>query len=69
MQSDRTAYQRWREANAQARARENELSLAWSDYFDRRTPRPPSDELIADVQRLRSAADALLQGVIETGTR
>lgn len=67
MGTNASAYERWRAVNERARARENELSRAWADFFDRRTPKPPADDLIADVQSLRRQADELLSQVIAEG--
>jgi hypothetical protein len=62
----RSAYVRWREANEAARAKENELNVAWNEFFDRRA-KPPSEELVRAVQTLRRAADQLLTEVIAAG--
>lgn len=67
MPSNVSAYERWREVNERARAIENELNRAWSEFFDRRAPRPPTDDLIAQVQALRRQADELLNQVIAEG--
>lgn len=69
MWKEGTLYQRWHEANERAREKENQLSRAWNDFFDRRTRTLPEDELIADVQRLRRAADELLKAMIDAGKR
>ncbi|MFL6693825.1 MAG: hypothetical protein ACJ8GO_12790 [Ramlibacter sp.] len=55
-----SAYNRWREANERAKAKEEELSRAWIEFFDRRDG-VPSDGLIAEVAALRAYANERLK--------
>jgi ferric-dicitrate binding protein FerR (iron transport regulator) len=55
----RLAYQHWKQADAQARNAEQELSRTWELFHARLGPAPSSD-LIRQVSRLRAAANAKL---------
>jgi hypothetical protein len=57
--SARTAYEEWNQADVRAREAESRLGGAWQSYFDGKG-RPPADELIQEVARLRAVANERL---------
>ena len=59
----RAAYEAWNQADAQARQAEARLGQAWQAYFDG-TGRPPEDQLISEVARLRTLANQRLSAAM-----
>lgn len=62
------AYEAWKLADAEARAAEARLKAAWEEY-DANHRAPPTAELMADVSRLRAAAnDKLTMAMLMMGS-
>lgn len=61
----RNAYEDWNQADVQARQAESRLGQAWQAYFDGKG-RPPADELIREVARLRAVANERLSVAMAT---
>lgn len=57
------AYEDWNIADAAARQVESSLAHAWQAYFDGKG-KPPSEDLIREVSRLRAIANAKLSATM-----
>jgi len=64
MDRSESAYHRWSHANELAKEAEAELKKAWSEFFERRSSAPPSNELIAEAATLRATANESLHEAI-----
>jgi hypothetical protein len=67
MDKPRVAYAAWKQADALARDIEATLAEAWERY-ETKTGGPPTEDLLKEVSRLRSAAnDKLTVALLEIG--
>ena len=67
LERSQQAYEAWRAADSDARAKEARLARAWKSYFSHESP-PPPEKLFVEVSRARAQANArLAQAIAKMG--